>query len=297
MSESFVCLLCFQLLRLKTVETRINVIFKDQQQQVRVLFCLNVGIRTKSPFYKYTTKRRPLRPENSSPKQEEKKRKSLFSLFQSLSPPSPGIYSLSVRRFPLQRSKLYFILSHSQSLDLLVNQSINQSSMADQQTLDSDDLSHSTSSDPSLLRSLSSSRLNAGAPEFVPGRTTPPPPPQRMIIPPPPPHGMLHMYHHQRPFNVPVLGPVPIQPHHHPHRFHHSRHQQNQHYVPARSHQQEPDSVVKKSERRDHHKRESKSDQTTEAGASSVVIDPKTGLPEDTIQKIVNQVSLSLLVY
>ncbi|CDY17896.1 BnaC04g03230D [Brassica napus] len=117
--------------------------------------------------------------------------------------------------------------------------------MADQQTLDSDDLSHSTSSDPSLLRSLSSSRLNAGAPEF---------------------------------------------PHHHPHRFHHSRHQQNQHYVPARSHQQEPDSVVKKSERRDHHKRESKSDQTTEAGASSVVIDPKTGLPEDTIQKIVNQV-------
>lgn len=162
--------------------------------------------------------------------------------------------------------------------------------MADQQTLDSDDLSHSTSSDPSLLRSLSSSRLNAGAPEFVPGRTTPPPLPQRMIIPPPPPHGMLHMYHHQRPFNVPVLGPVPIQPHHHPHRFHHSRHQQNQHYVPARSHQQEPDSAVKKSERRDHHKRESKSDQTTEAGASSVVIDPKTGLPEDTIQKIVNQV-------
>lgn len=54
---------------------------------------------------------------------------------------------------------------------------------------------------------------------------------------------------------------------------------------------------MKKSERRDHHKRESKSDQTTEAGASSVVIDPKTGLPEDTIQKIVNQVSLPLLVY
>lgn len=160
--------------------------------------------------------------------------------------------------------------------------------MADQQTLDSDDLSHSTSSDPSLLRSLSSSRLNAGAPEFVPGRTTPPP---RMIIPPPPPHGMLHMYHHQRPFNVPVLGPVPIQPHHHPHRFHHNR-PQNQHYVPVRSHQQEPDSVVKKRD----HKRESKNnDQTNEAGASSVVIDPKTGLPEDTIQKIVNQVSLSLL--
>ncbi|KAF8101259.1 hypothetical protein N665_0208s0046 [Sinapis alba] len=172
--------------------------------------------------------------------------------------------------------------------------------MADQQTLDSsthsDDLSHSTSSsDPSLLRSLSSSRLNAGAPEFVPGRTTPPlPQPPRMIIPPPPPHGMLHMYHHQRPFNVPVLGPVPIQPHHHHphHRFH-----QNRQYVPVRNHghlqrgvggEQEPDLVVKKSDRRDH-KRESKNEQTTEAGAS-VSIDPKTGLPEDTVQKIVNQV-------
>ncbi|KAJ0258482.1 La-related protein 6B [Hirschfeldia incana] len=177
--------------------------------------------------------------------------------------------------------------------------------MSDQQTLDSsppthsDDLPHSNSaSDPSLLRSLSSSRLNAGAPEFVPGRTTPPPLPQppRMIIPPPPPHGMLHMYHHQRPFNVPVLGPVPIQPHHHPHhRFHHNRPQ----YVPVRNPhgghlqqrgEQEADSlVVKKSSDRRDHKRESKNDQTTEAGAS-VVIDPKTGLPEDTVQKIVNQV-------
>ncbi|XP_010517979.1 PREDICTED: la-related protein 6B isoform X2 [Camelina sativa] len=207
--------------------------------------------------------------------------------------------------------------------------------MADQQTLvssspplpttqsQSDDLSrsHSTSSttsassslDPSLLRSLSSSRLNAGAPEFVPGRTTPPlPQPPRMIIPPPPPHGMLHMYHHQPPFNAPVLGPVPIQPHlvpvqnHHPHhhRFHHhhNRHQ-NQQYVPVRNHQdylqqrgggavggeQEPDLVPKKNDRRDHSKRESKTDQATETGAS-VTIDSKTGLPEDTIQKIVNQV-------
>jgi len=201
--------------------------------------------------------------------------------------------------------------------------------MADQQTLDSstppptqsDDLSHShstssttsasSSSDPSLLRSLSLSRLNAGAPEFVPGRTTPPlPQPPRMIIPPPPPHGMLHMYHHQPPFNTPVLGPVPIQPHlvpvqnHHPHhRFHqhhhHNRHQ-NQQYVPVRNHgeyqqrggvggEQEPDLVSKKNDRRDHSKRESKNDQVTETGAS-VSIDSKTGLPEDSIQKIVNQV-------
>ncbi|CAH2058090.1 unnamed protein product [Thlaspi arvense] len=195
--------------------------------------------------------------------------------------------------------------------------------MADQQTLDSstpppqsDDLSHShstssttsasSSSDPSLLRSLSSSRLNAGAPEFVPGRTTPPlPQPPRMIIPPPPPHGMLHMFHHQPPFNVPVLGPVPIQPHlvpvqsHHPHRFHHNHHNrhQNQQYVPVRNQdyqqrgvggEQEPDLVAKKGDRRDH-KRESKNDHTTETVAS-VSMDSKTGLPEDTVQKIVNQV-------
>lgn len=206
--------------------------------------------------------------------------------------------------------------------------------MADQQTLDSfttqsDDLSHShstssttsasSSSDPSLLRSLSSSRLNAGAPEFVPGRTTPPlPQPPRMIIPPPPPHGMLHMYHHQPPFNVPVLGPVPIQPHlvpvqnhhpHHPHRFHHHHHNRhhNQQYVPVRNHsghqehpqrggvagEQEPDLVTKKNDRRDH-KRESKNDQATETGAS-VSIDSKTGLAEDAVQKIVNQVSFQSL--
>lgn len=206
--------------------------------------------------------------------------------------------------------------------------------MADQQTLDSsttppstqsDDLSHShstssatsasSSADPSLLRSLSSSRLNAGAPEFVPGRTTPPlPQAPRMIIPPPPPHGMLHMYHHQPPFNAPVLGPVPIQPHLVPvqnhHRFHHHHHHnrhQNQQYVPVRNHgghqdyqqrgavggEQEPDLVPKKNDRRDH-KRESKTDQAAETGAS-VSIDSKTGLPEDTIQKIVNQVSFDLL--
>lgn len=49
---------------------------------------------------------------------------------------------------------------------------------------------------------------------------------------------------------------------------------------------------MKKSDRRgDHqHKREAKNDQTTEAAGASVSIDPKTGLPEDTVQKIVNQV-------
>ncbi|KFK37220.1 hypothetical protein AALP_AA4G229300 [Arabis alpina] len=174
--------------------------------------------------------------------------------------------------------------------------------MADQ-TLDSDDLSHShsttttTTSDPSLLRSLSSSRLNAGAPEFVPGRTTPPlQQSPRLIIPPPPPppHGMIHhMYHHQPPFNVPVLGPVPhLVPHrYHHHHHHHNRHQ-NQQFVPVRNQnqnhgggEQEADLVTKK---RDHHKREAKNDET--GAASSVTIDSKTGLAEDTIQKIVNQV-------
>ena len=45
MSESFVCLLCFQLLRLMTtVETRITVIFKDTAAASEsIVLCLNVG--------------------------------------------------------------------------------------------------------------------------------------------------------------------------------------------------------------------------------------------------------------
>ncbi|KAG7561487.1 La-type HTH domain [Arabidopsis thaliana x Arabidopsis arenosa] len=136
--------------------------------------------------------------------------------------------------------------------------------MANQQTLDSstppqsDDPSHSHSSSsspaPPLSRTFSSSRLNANAPEFVPGRTTPPLPQPRMMIPPPPPPLFLHMYHHPPPplFHVPITGPIPFLPH----------------------------------ERR---RRDRKKKDQAETGAS-VSFDPKSGLPEDTVQKIVNQV-------
>ncbi|EOA23344.1 hypothetical protein CARUB_v10019416mg [Capsella rubella] len=123
--------------------------------------------------------------------------------------------------------------------------------MSNQQTLDSLtppqsdalSLSHSSSPAPPLSTTLSSSRLNASAPEFVPGRTTSP----RMMIPPP---RILHMYHHHHPppppFHIPVTGP-------------HER-------------------------RKDRRKKDQ-----TETGASAS-IDPKSGLPEDIVQKIVNQV-------
>ncbi|XP_010524198.1 PREDICTED: la-related protein 6B-like [Tarenaya hassleriana] len=201
--------------------------------------------------------------------------------------------------------------------------------MADQQNLDSstqsDDLppsqssSASSSSDPTLSRSLSSSRLNAGAPEFVPGRAAtppPPPPPQpRMMIPAPPPPGMLHMYHHPPPFRVPIQGPVPMpppphmipgqnqHPHHLPHHIpHHQSRHVSQHFVPVRNHghhdyqqrggggEQDSNAVVKRGDhdRRKDHKKDPKKDHG-DSGAT-VSIDPRSGLPEDTVQKIVNQV-------
>ncbi|CAL9245718.1 unnamed protein product [Arabidopsis halleri] len=134
--------------------------------------------------------------------------------------------------------------------------------MADQQTLDSPtppqsvDPSHSHSSSsspaPTLSRTFSSSRLNANAPEFVPGRPTPPLPQPRMMIPPPPPPLFLHMYHPPpTPFHIPITGHIPFPPH----------------------------------ERRRDLKKKYQAE--TEA---SVSIDTKSGLPEDTVQKIVNQV-------
>ncbi|XP_010526876.1 PREDICTED: la-related protein 6B [Tarenaya hassleriana] len=200
--------------------------------------------------------------------------------------------------------------------------------MADQQSVDSsaqfDDLHHShssaaaSSSDPTFSRNLSSIRLNAEAPEFVPGRVTPspPPPPQpRMMIPAPSPPGVLHMYHHPPRFPVPIQGPVTIPPpprlvpvqNHHPHHLphhiphHHSRHVSQQ-FVPVRNHghhdyqqpggggDQDSDVVAKKGDHdsRKDHRKDPKKDHG-ESGAT-VSIDPRSGLPEDTVQKIVNQV-------
>ncbi|XP_020211837.1 la-related protein 6B isoform X2 [Cajanus cajan] len=136
-------------------------------------------------------------------------------------------------------------------------------------------------SDPSLSRSVSFSRLNAQAPEFVPTRATPRTDLQqpRLVAPPPPPppaSGMVHVYSPPptSQFHIPIQGHVvPVQNHHH--------HLAHQHHVPVhyRSHHHphqyyvSPDSTVQQSQ-----------------------VDPdqapssKSKLSDEASQKILNQV-------
>lgn len=96
---------------------------------------------------------------------------------------------------------------------------------------------HSSSqSDPSLSRSVSFSRLNAQAPEFVPTPRASAQPP-RLLVPPPPPPPPFHHHvpiqahvipvHHPHPHHVPVQ--VQYQPHPH-HSHHHHNHNHHQYY-------------------------------------------------------------------
>lgn len=162
--------------------------------------------------------------------------------------------------------------------------------MAQSETLDtSQPQSSSSASDPQLSRTLSSSRLNAQAPEFVPTRSTPQQQPQqshRMMIPSPPPPGMLHVYPPppQPPpsaFHLPVHSPVPMPPphmvpihHHMPTRNHHHHHNPYQNHHHHR--EQEVDAVAKKDLQKEH----------KDHGATS----SKNGSPEEATSKILNQV-------
>ncbi|KAJ1390753.1 Winged helix-like DNA-binding domain superfamily [Sesbania bispinosa] len=113
--------------------------------------------------------------------------------------------------------------------------------MAQESLSETPDISPSSSNaqsqpDPSLSRSVSFSRLNAQAPEFVPTRPTPRTDLQqpRLVIPPPPPppaSGMVHVYSPPptSPFHIPIQGHVPVasqvvtvqNPHHHLTHQHH----------------------------------------------------------------------------
>lgn len=152
--------------------------------------------------------------------------------------------------------------------------------MALPETLDSPQ--SSSSSDPQLFRNLSSSRLNAQAPEFVPTRSTPQQQQQqqqsmRMMIPPPPPPGIMHVYSPPpapagAAFHLPVPMPphlVPV-PHHMSMRNHHHHPYQNHHHR-----EQEVEAVAKKDhqEHKDHG-----------------TISSKNGLSEEATLKILNQV-------
>ncbi|XP_027188724.1 uncharacterized protein [Cicer arietinum] len=108
--------------------------------------------------------------------------------------------------------------------------------------------------DSSLSRSVSFSRLNAQAPEFVPTRPTPrtdlQQQPRPVLLPPPSPpsaSGMVHVYSPSpsSPFHIPIRGHVPVANHHH-HRHHHvpvhyrSHHHPHQYHVSSDSAVQQP---------------------------------------------------------
>ncbi|CAM8956667.1 unnamed protein product [Rhodiola kirilowii] len=146
------------------------------------------------------------------------------------------------------------------------------------------------STDPSLSRNASFSKLNAKAPEFVPVRTGSgksdgqqqsqplPPQPQQKIVMSAPPPGVVHMY----------PGPAFLPVHHHPAQYHHGydnhhQHHHNQFYAGGgggggggggnREREQEVDVQQSPIESQDH------------AAASKNV-----GPTEEVIQKVVNQV-------
>ncbi|GKV06171.1 hypothetical protein SLEP1_g18089 [Rubroshorea leprosula] len=154
--------------------------------------------------------------------------------------------------------------------------------MAQSETLDLSSPS-SSSSDPQLSRSLSSSRLNAQAPEFVPTRpavtqSQQQQAPHRIIIPPPSPPAMLHVYTSPPPFHVPVHSPVPmpahvVPVHHHvPVRNHQNHHHHHQYYGGGGGEQEGEGGKRDIKDQKDH-------------SASS-----KNGLSEEAVQKILNQV-------
>ncbi|KAK4286609.1 hypothetical protein QN277_003136 [Acacia crassicarpa] len=98
-----------------------------------------------------------------------------------------------------------------------------------------------TQPDPPFSRSVSSSRLNAQAPEFVPTRPTSRTDRQqsRLVVPPPPPPpppGMVHVYPPTptSPFHIPIRPHMPVGSHVVPVQSHHHRlsHQHPVHYHP-----------------------------------------------------------------
>lgn len=169
--------------------------------------------------------------------------------------------------------------------------------MAQESLSETPDVSSSSSTaqsqpDPYLSRSVSFSRLNAQAREFVPTRAAPRTDLQqpRLVVPPPPPppppaSGMVHVYSPPptSPFHIPIQGHVPVASqvvnhrhhlaHQHPVPVHYrSHHQPHQYYVSSDSGVQQ----VQQSQVEPDHTPPSKSK-----------------LSEEASQKILNQVIFS----
>ncbi|GAU13736.1 hypothetical protein TSUD_348400 [Trifolium subterraneum] len=113
-----------------------------------------------------------------------------------------------------------------------------QDSLTETPVIPSSSITTQSKPDPSLSRTVSLSRLNAQAPEFVPTRPTP-----RPDLQPPPPSpvsGMLHVYSPppSSPFHIPPLqGRVPVPPsqvvnhHHYNHNHHHHHYRSHQYHA------------------------------------------------------------------
>ncbi|XP_071689541.1 la-related protein 6B-like [Rutidosis leptorrhynchoides] len=155
------------------------------------------------------------------------------------------------------------------------------------ETLITSNSTDSTNSNPSLTRNVSSSRLNAKAPEFVPRTTSGSDLLQpRLVISPPPvtSPGIIHVYPSPKsPFHAPigVNVPVAVQNHHH--------HQQH-HHVPVQYHH---------NQHHNHHRQfngggtgymepKNVSVQVQKIGHGDQEL--KDGLTDEATQKIINQV-------
>ncbi|KAJ4723906.1 la-related protein 6B [Melia azedarach] len=176
------------------------------------------------------------------------------------------------------------------------------------ETLDSssNDQSQSSSSDPSLSRNSSFSRLNAQAPEFVPTRNSSTQskqqvqqPPRVVMPPPPPPSAMIHSPHHPPlysphgtgAFHVAVQNhviPVHHQIHHPQHHVpvqnyhhHHRNHNQNQNHHRQQSHHNHNNHNSSSN----HHQYEDQQE------VEFPVKDQKEKKSDESVQKILNQVS------
>lgn len=181
------------------------------------------------------------------------------------------------------------------------------------QTLETLITSNSTDSsnnpNPSLTRNVSSSRLNAKAPEFVPrigtvAGATSGGDPRLVISPPPTSPGIIHVYpspnspfHSPIGVNVPVSVPVNVQNHHGHH--HHGHH--HQHHVPVQYHHHN------QHHQHHNHQRQYNGGGTGFMEPKDVAVqvqktghgDPelKDGLTDEATQKIVNQAGLYFPIY
>ncbi|XP_071719989.1 la-related protein 6B-like [Rutidosis leptorrhynchoides] len=162
------------------------------------------------------------------------------------------------------------------------------------ETLITSNSTDSTTPNPSLTRNVSSSRLNAKAPEFVPRTTSSSDLSQpRIVISPPPVSspGIIHVYpspnspfHPPIGVNVPVTVPVAVQ-------NHHSHHHQQHHHVPVQYHHH--------NQHHNHHRQfngggtgflEPKNVAVQVQKTGHVDPELKDGLTDEATQKIVNQV-------